>query len=205
MKLYPDLPRRRTATIAADVALVLAVLLLAWLGSMVHDSVQELTAVSDGVQEAGGSVERSLNQAGDAVGGAPIVGGQVRDALKEAGQGTGGRAVEAAREGERGINDLARLLGWLTFLIPAGLLLSRYLPPRIAQVRKLTGAARVLDLPESEERRRLLAQRAAFGLPYATLLQYTDDPLGDLEAGRLGGLVAAVREDAGLAAPTRGA
>jgi hypothetical protein len=198
MKLYPDLPRRRTATIAADAALVLAVLLFAWLGATVHGAVEELTAVSDGVQEAGGAVERSLSQAGDAVGGAPIVGGQVRDALKEAGRGTGGEAVQAAREGERGIKRLADLLGWLTFLIPSALLVSRFLPPRVAQVRKLTGAHRVLALPESEERRRLLARRAAFGLPYATLLQYTDDPLGDLEAGRLGGLVAAVREDAGL-------
>ena len=198
MKLYPDLPRRRTATLAADAGLVLAVLLFAWLGFTVHDAVRDLTAVSDGVQEVGGTVERSLGQAGDAVGGTPIVGGQLRDALQDAGRGTGGRAVQAGREGERSISQLARLLGWLTFLIPTLLLVSRFLPPRIAQVRKLGAAHRVLDAGESEERRRLLAQRAAFGLPYATLLRYTDDPLGDLEAGRTGALIAAAREDAGL-------
>ena len=198
MKLYPDLPRRRNATLAADAALVLAVLLFAWLGFTVHDAVTELTAVSDGVQEVGGTVERSLNQAGEAVGGTPIVGGQVRDALQDAGRGTGGRAVQAGREGEQSISELARLLGWLTFLIPTLLLLSRFVPPRVTQVRKLGAAHRVLDARESEERRRLLAQRAAFGLPYATLLRYTDDPLGDLEAGRTGALIAAAREDAGL-------
>lgn len=201
MKLYPDLPARRAATIAADVAVVLAVALFAWLGATVHDAVEELTAVSRGVQEAGGAVQSSLDRAGDAIGQAPIVGGQLGDALREAGRGTGGRAVEAGREGESSIRSLADLLGWLTFLIPAALLVSRALPPRIAQVRKLAAARRVLagDAALTGERRRLLAQRAAFGLPYATLLRYSEDPLGDLEAGRLGPLLAAVREDAGLA------
>jgi len=198
MKLYPDLPRRRMATVAGDLALLLAVLAFAWLGTTVHDAVEELTAVSEGVQEVGGTVERSFDEAGATVGRAPLVGGQLADALREAGRDTGGRAAEAGRDGQRSIEELADLLGWVMFLVPTVLLLARFLPPRIAQVRKLTGARRVLMLPEGEERRRLLAQRAAFGLPYATLLQYTDDPLGDLQAGRLGPLVAAVREDAGL-------
>jgi hypothetical protein len=199
MKLYPDLPRRRAATLAADAAVLLALLAFAWVGLTVHDAVEELTAVSRGVQEVGGTVERSFEQAGEAVGGAPLVGGQVRDALQDAGRGTGGRAVAAGREGESSIRSLADLLGWLSFVIPGALLLSRFVPPRVEQVRKLTAAQRVLATPvEDEQRRALLAQRAAFGLPYATLLRYTDDPLGDLAAGRLGPLLAAVREDAGL-------
>jgi hypothetical protein len=40
--------------------------------------------------------------------------------------------------------------------------------------------------------------RAAFSLPYGQLLQYTRDPLGDLEDGRYDALVAAALEDAGL-------
>lgn len=200
MKLYPDLPRRRAATIAVDVALVVSVLLFAWLGATVHDAVEELTAVSEGVQEVGGTVERSFGQAGDAVGGAPLVGGQIRDALREAGRGTGGRAAEAGRDGEKSIVELADLLGWVLFLVPTALLLSRYVPPRIAQARKLTAARRVLHAPDDAQHRVLLAQRAAFGLPYATLLRYTDDPMADLAAGRLGPLLAAVREDAGLSA-----
>ena len=198
MRLYPELSPQRARTVALDAAVVLAVLLFAWLGTKVHGAVMELTAVSDGVQSAGGAVQGALESAGDKVSGAPVVGGEIGDALRDAGRGTGGEAVQAGRAGEQGIGDLANLLGWLTFLIPTALLLSRFVPPRVAQVRKLTAADRVLDGEESEERRRLLAQRAAFGLPYATLLRHTDDPLGDLEAGRTGPLVAAVREDAGL-------
>ena len=40
--------------------------------------------------------------------------------------------------------------------------------------------------------------RAVFALPYATLLEHTQDPLGDLAAGRLEPLLAAIAADAGL-------
>jgi hypothetical protein len=71
----------------------------------------------------------------------------------------------------------------------------------VKQVRKLTDAARVLRLPEDADHRRLLASRAAFGLPYGTLLRHTPDPLGDLHEGRHDALVAAAFEDAGLKVP----
>ena len=48
------------------------------------------------------------------------------------------------------------------------------------------------------ERERLVAMRAAFSLPYAQLLAYTQDPLGDLAAGRHEALVRALADDAGL-------
>ena len=197
MKLYPDVPRLRTTTIALDAATILAVLLFAWLGTVVHDGVEELTAVSSGVQQVGGDVQGAFEDAGDAVGGAPLVGGDLRDALRDAGSETGGQAAAAGRDGEERIRSLADLLGWLTFLVPAGLLLSRALPPRVAQVRRMSAAQRVLQ-GGSGDLTQLLAQRAAFGLPYATLLRHTKDPLGDLQAGRHDGLVAAVLEDAGL-------
>jgi hypothetical protein len=56
----------------------------------------------------------------------------------------------------------------------------------------------VLGERATEERRRLLAMRAAFSMPYGQLLQYTRDPIGDLEGGRYDALVAAALEDAGL-------
>ncbi|HEX8101693.1 MAG TPA: hypothetical protein VF533_03705, partial [Solirubrobacteraceae bacterium] len=63
-----------------------------------------------------------------------------------------------------------------------------------------TAGARLLGGgPLDDERRRLIAQRAAFGLPYGALLRHTPDPLGDLQAGRYEGLVAAELEHAGLA------
>ncbi|HEX8104475.1 MAG TPA: hypothetical protein VF533_17800, partial [Solirubrobacteraceae bacterium] len=133
MRLYPSLsgPLRRTLLI--DAAAVLALLLFAWLAFKVHDAVLELNTLSRGVTEAGTGVQDTLRQAGEAVGGAPVVGGQLRDALEGAGGQTGGTVAATGREATRRVTSLANLLGWLTFLIPAILLLARYLPDRVAQ------------------------------------------------------------------------
>jgi hypothetical protein len=145
-------------------------------------------------------VQDTLRQAGDAVGATPIVGGSLRDSLQDAGRGAGGAVIEAGRRGEEGVDSAADLLGLLTWAIPSLLVLVRYVPDRVRQVSRLTAGARMLrDL--SPERERLVAQRAAFGLPYGALLRHTRDPLGDLEAGRYASLVAAELEDAGLRPP----
>ena len=201
MRIYPDLPRQRRTTLAGDAALVVALVVLALVGMWVHDAVFELTAVGRGVQEAGRSVESGFESAAGAVDGVPLVGEQLSGALRDTSGDTAGRAVEAGRAGIDAAEDLANLLGWLAFLVPAGLLVSRVLPGRVRQVRRLTDAARVLHLPDDEDHRRLLASRAAFGLPYGTLLRHTPDPLGDLRDGRRGALVAAAFEDAGLRVP----
>jgi len=128
--------------------------------------------------------------------------GRARDDLAlHAGGSTGGQTVEAGRRGEESAHDLADLLGWLTFLIPTGLVLQRVLPGRVREVRTLTAATRVLAGADDPERRRLLAMRAAFALPYGQLLRHTEDPIGDLRAERYDGLVSAALEDAGLRGP----
>ena len=73
-------------------------------------------------------------------------------------------------------------------------------PVLVADHDKLAARGAGAAEPPADRLDRLLAQRAAFGLPYATLLRHTSDPLGDLKAGRLDGLIAAVLEDAGLRA-----
>lgn len=71
-------------------------------------------------------------------------------------------------------------------------------------MRTLTTASRALRLDDRQpDHRALMASRAAFALPYATLLRHTPDPLGDLAAGRHDRLVAALADDAGLRAPAR--
>jgi hypothetical protein len=201
LKLYPDVPRRRTRSVATDVALVATVIAFALLGNWVHDSVDELAGLGQGVQDAGTAVRDGFGSAAGAVEDTPLVGDDVADGLRDAGGTTGGETIEAGRRGEESAHDLANLLGWLTFLIPTGLVLHRFLPGRVREVRTLTHARQVLTAGSDEpERRRLLAMRAAFALPYGQLLRHTRDPLGDLEAGRYDALVRAALEDAGLRA-----
>ena len=203
MRFYPTEREARTATIVRDLAVLIAIAAFTFLGFKVHDAVDKLSVLGSGVADAGGAVRSGFGAAADGVGDVPVVGDALGDGLRSAGAGTGGPVERAGREGEESAHDLADLLGALTALLPSALLLGGVLPPRVAQIRMLTAASRVLTDPADPHRRLLIAQRAAFGLPYGTLLRYTRDPLGDLDAGRLDALVAAALEDAGLRAPAR--
>lgn len=198
MRFYPDIPHRFANRLVADFLVLVVIVLLALLGLKVRDTVNKLTVVPQGVQETGSAVQTGFHDAADAVAGVPVIGGDLSDALGSAGKGSGGRVEELGKEGVDRTHRLADLLGLLVFGLPALTVLSRYLPGRVDQIRRLTAAAKVLDERASPERRRLIAMRAAFALPYETLLRYTADPLGDLAAERYDPLIAAVLEDSGL-------
>ena len=169
MRLYPELPGPRSATLARDLVAVVVLAVLASVALAVHEAVDQLAVLGEGVRTVGEKV--------------PVVGGPVED---------------LGRAGEDRVHRLANLLGAIVFGIPAALVLWMYLPKRVAQIRRLTAAERALADHASPERRRLVAMRAAFSLPYGQLLAYTRDPLGDLAAERYDALVAAALEDAGL-------
>ncbi|HEU4941867.1 MAG TPA: hypothetical protein VFT18_01275 [Gaiellaceae bacterium] len=198
MPLYPELRGPRARAVVADVASIILLVLFAWAGLKVHDSVDRLAVLGEGVQATGGAVEGGFESAAEAVDGAPVVGDDLADELRSAGEGSGGEVVELGEQGEESAHDLAIVLGLVTFGLPALLLLAQWLPRRIGQVEKLRAATAVLGDDATPERRRLLAMRAAFSLPYGQLLQYTRDPLGDLVSERYDALVAAALEDAGL-------
>ena len=198
MRFYSDIPAHRTAAILSDLLVFLLLVLLAWLGLWVHNAVADLASVPRGVSDAGGAIQNGFESAGDAVGEVPVVGEPLAGALQDAGEGPGGEIAETGRKGEDDVNDLANVLGVLFFLLPAAAVLSRYLPDRIADVRRRTAAARAIGPTLTPDRERTLAMRAAYGLPYERLVRYTRDPFDDLESGRYEGLVAAALDDAGL-------
>ena len=203
MRLYPDIPTRRVSTLARDLLTVALLVLLAWIALKVHDAVDRLAVLGEGVNEAGSSIEDGFDSAADAVDGTPIVGGELADGLRGAGEGSGGNVAELGQDGVDKTHQLADILGLVTFFVPATFLVLRVVPSRIGQVRQLTAAERVLLGRETPEQQRLIAMRAVFALPYGQLLAYTRDPLGDLEQGRYDALVEAVLEDAGLRSSRR--
>jgi hypothetical protein len=198
MRFYPDIPVRRANTAVRDAATVIALIVLALLGFWVYHVVNSLTVLGRGVHDAGSAVQNGLNAAADKVDDIPLAGGAIADGLRGAGEETGGTVADAGTRGERRVHRAALLLGLLTFLLPAATLLSQVIPKRLEQIRTLTTASRVLSPIEDDERRRLVAMRAAFSLPYGQLLAHTRDPLGDLAAGHYDRLIDAIAEDAGL-------
>jgi hypothetical protein len=197
MRLYPDTADDRGRAVAKDALVLLTLFVLGWLALKVHDAVDALAVLGTGVRDSGEAVQSGFGAAADAAGGIPVVGGDVEDALRDAGSGTGGEVARAGSDGEEKVHDLANLLGLLFFAIPASILLIATLPGRIRQFRELNATERLLDLT-SDERRRLVAMRAAFSLPARALARHTNDPLGDLAEGRYDPLIEAAYDEAGL-------
>jgi hypothetical protein len=204
VRLYPELRGPKSRAVLGDLVAITLLVVFAWAGLKVHGAVDRLAVLGEGVQASGGAVVDGFESAADAVDGTPIVGGEIADGLRSAGEGSGGEVVELGEQGEEGAHDLAIVLGVVTFGLPALIVLAVWLPGRVGQIRRLRAASQVLGDQETSERRRLLAMRAAFSLPYGQLLAYTPDPIGDLENGRYDALVAAALEDAGLRAPAPG-
>ena len=165
MRFYPDIPSRRFRSVVRDLLVVVLLIGFALIGLWVHDTVDKLAVLGEGVRKVGSAV--------------PFAGDPVED---------------LGRRGENDVHHLANVLGFVFFVPPALGLIVWYLPKRLAQIRGLTAASRVLTGADA----RLVAMRAAFSLPYAQLLAYTKDPLGDLAAERYGPLVDAALEEVGL-------
>ena len=203
MRYYPELPGPRNRAILADVVVVLLVVFFAWLGLMVNDTFDDMASLGRGVESAGNSVQNGFEDAGGLVEDIPVVGGALGEAFSDVGAGTGGQTAELGNRGEQAIEDTARLLGWVTFALPTLMVLLWVVPRRVARVRRMSAAASLLGDPAGGERRRLLAMRAAFGLPVEKLLPYTPDPIGALAEGDHEPLLRALFEDAGLRLPVR--
>src|SRR5918999_5733562 len=147
MRLYPNIPARRSRTLAGDAAVLVAVLLFAWLGLTVNDQVDDLAALGRGVQDAGGAIQGGFQDVGEAIGDVPLVGDQLQEGLRDAGSASGGSVRDAGEEGARDAERLGLLLGWLTFLLPTALVMQRWLPDRVRQITELRAAERVLGAP----------------------------------------------------------
>jgi hypothetical protein len=116
MRLYPDIPARRLRTFVRDALVLILLLCFALIGLWVHDLVDNLAVLGEGVRKAGSAV--------------PLVGDPVE---------------ELGRRGENDVHHLANVLGSLFFALPTLALLVWYWPRRIDQIRALTAATRVLE------------------------------------------------------------
>lgn len=202
MRYYPEAPAKRNRAILADLIVVGLIVCFAGLGIAVKNSFDDLAIFGRGVEDAGNSVRAGFEDAGGQVADTPIVGGALDDAFREVGAQSGGNTAALGEAGESAVEDTATLLGWVTFALPTLAVLLWAVPRRVLRARRLSASARALGDAQGNERRRLLAMRAAFGLPYETLLAYSPDPIGALADGDYQPLVTALFEEAGLRAPS---
>ncbi len=199
LTLYPDVPKLRTAQILRDLLVLGLIVLFVWIGVSVYHLVDALSVLGEGVSNAGNGLQGAFDNVGDAVSNVPIVGGALGDAFHGAGDATGGNIANLGQQGQDAVHMLARTIGVITAGLPIAVLLVAVLPGRVRGIREMSSARALtgIDLADPE-RARLLAMRAAFGLPFRELLPYTQDPFGDLAEGRYDALVRAALADVGL-------
>lgn len=199
LTLYPDVPSLRRSQVIRDLLVLALVILFVWIGVSVYHLVDALSILGEGVSSAGNGIQGAFDGVGDAVSNVPIVGDALGGAFHGAGDATGGNLADLGQQGQDAVHLLARTIGIITAALPIAVLLVAVLPRRIRSIREMSSARALtgIDLADPE-RARLLAMRAAFGLPFRELLPYTQDPFGDLAEGRYDALVRAALADVGL-------
>ena len=174
MKLYADLPVRRTRQLVADLLVLLWIGVWAWLGRQVHDLVLTLQAPADSLTSAGESVQGALTGAGDQASQIPLVGDDLQGWLDKA-AGAGTTLSDAGTSMSDTVAQLALLLGLITAVVPIVSVAWVWLWLRIRFVRNATSAQRFIDAREDLD---LFALRAMATQPMKALAAVTDDPAG---------------------------
>lgn len=179
MKLYADLPGRRTMQILADVAMVAWVCLWAWVGRLVHDTTMELAAPGRKLQSAGTGFRDQMNSAGNAVNDVPLVGERIAGPFRTAG-GAGTTIEQAGTDLVDSVTRLANLLGWVTALVPIIIVGLVWLLLRGRFVRRASAAQRFIDAAADLD---LFALRAMALQPMRKIAAVSDDPTGAWRRG----------------------
>jgi hypothetical protein len=179
MKLYADLPGRRTAQIVADLAMLGWACLWAWVGRLVYDTTMALAAPGHQLQNAGSGFRDQMANAGDAARNVPLVGDAIAAPFRQA--GSAGTTIEQAGTNlVDAVTSLATILGWVTALVPILIVGLVWAWTRIRFVRRATAAQRFIDSAADLD---LFALRAMARQPMSRLAKVSDDPSGAWRRG----------------------
>ncbi len=179
MKLYSDLPIRRTRQVVADVAVLAWVVLWVWVGVRVHDVTMALAVPGRRLEDAGSGFTSAMGSAGDSVDDLPLLGDRVAVPFRSA-AGVGTDFADAGRELVVAVERLALLLGLTTAGIPILIVGLFWLWLRVRFTRRATAAQRFVDAEPDLD---LFALRAMAGQPFQRLAAISADPAGAWRRG----------------------
>lgn len=178
MKIYADVSARRVRQLLGDGAMLVWIIVCAQLGRMVYHAVNRLGASGRAVQDAGGGLSRSLNDAAGKADDVPVVGSSLGAPLRDAGRAAAGLAHAGAVE-QSAVTRAAVLLGLIVALLPIVLVMVRWLPNRVRWIRTATATARARDHLDDD----LLALRALSHSPLWELQRIHPRPGAAYAAG----------------------
>ena len=190
MKMYAELPARRTHQVVLDLAVLAWVVLWVRVAVAVRAAVLRLAAPGASLESAGAELSRSLDEAAARTAEVPVLGDPLAAPLETAGAAAA-QLAEAGATAEESTRRLALLLAMVVALAPVVPVLLRWLAHRIRWSREAAAAARLrLDEPDEE----LLALRALVHRPLHELARVHPRPGAAYRSGD----PSAVRALAGL-------
>jgi len=201
IRIWSELPGARVKELMADVATAAWVAL--W-GSLALELYQALAGFAEAgrvIRSGGETMIDSGRSLGDALAGVPFVGEGLRDAARNAFSGAGTPLSDFGTSVEQFILLVSLVLALLLALVTLVPWLTRYVPWRWERVRRTRAGHRAIrgaPAITGTQVQEALAMRAVARLDYATLLEYTPDPLGDWVGGRHDRLARAELASVGL-------
>lgn len=201
IRIWSELRAARAKEQVADVAT------LAWIvvwGTMAWQLFQFLASFAEAgrtIQAGGRTMIDSGVDLGESLAGVPLIGPQLQDVARNAFAGAGRPLSDFGTELEQFIVIVATVLALLLALVTLVPWLTRYVPWRWERLRRTRAghrAIRTAPVATAGQVQEALAMRAVARLDYATLLEFTPDPLGDWAIGRHDRLARAELASVGL-------
>ncbi|MDP9219068.1 MAG: hypothetical protein M3P23_00825 [Actinomycetota bacterium] len=179
MKLYADLPIRRTGQVLLDLLVLVWVVVWVRAGMSLHDATLRLAAPGRQMESAGLGLSSNLRSASDQVDGVPLVGDKLRAPFDAAGRAAG-QLTAAGREQQSAVGHLAVVLGICIAVIPILIVVALWLPRRVRFARLAGAAQRFVDADADLD---LFALRAMAVQPMHVLARVSPDPVGAWRRG----------------------
>jgi hypothetical protein len=210
-RIRSELPGARARELIADAATVAWVAVWSIVGWQLYVTLAEFSGAGRTIRDGGRSLTDAGRALGDALAGVPLVGEGLRDVARNAFAGAGTPLATFGTDVEAFVVLVAGVLAVLLLLVTLTPWLTRYVPWRLERLRTLRAGHRAIRIAPAASAQllgegrldggrldELLAMRAVTRLDYATLLEYTPDPLGDWASGRHDRLARAELASVGL-------
>lgn len=179
VKLYADVPARRTRQVVGDVWLVAWSVLWIWVAVRLHELIMNLATPGLAIAEGATDLAGSITSAGESISSVPLVG----ETLGTPFDGMSDAAMSIADAGQATADAVALLARFLSIALAVLAITSFavfWVPFRIGFVRRATAAQRFVDANEDLD---LFALRAMARQPLHVLARITDDPAGAWRRG----------------------
>jgi len=201
IRIWSELRGARVQEMVADAATAAWVVVWGALAWQLYQLVAGFAEAGRIVRSGGEGMIDGGRTLGDALAGVPLVGPGLRDVAQNAFAGAGVPLSEFGTGIEEFILLVATVLALLLVLATLVPWLTRYVPWRWERLHRMRAGHRAVRLAPSvaaAEVQATLAMRAITRLDYATLLEYSDDPIGDWVGGRHDRLARAELASVGL-------